>query len=110
MSDISAERRLELIRMVREEQARNHMTIRRRESLLYGNQYIPTDASRPEELPSVAGMGIKIRILAALVLFLTFLILDKNGITFLEMNTDTVFGYITANADTFDFIEDFMEK
>lgn len=105
MSDIPADRRLELIRMVREEQNRNHMTIRRRSSVLYGDTYLHPQTEEGESF-SLPHSGLKLRILIAVILFLSFLILERSGTSILGINTQTIFETIGDNTILFDFIED----
>ncbi len=105
MNDISADRRLELIRSVREEQARNYMTMQRRESVLYGsNLSMPAQSMDRSVAPINA--GLKLRIAIALILFLGFLILDKNHYTFLSLDSSDVITAISEEVNSFDFMED----
>lgn len=103
MSDFSVDRRLELIRSVREEQAKNYMTMKRRETVLYGNDY--TYAAPKEARSQTLYSGLKIRIIFALLFFLVFLIMDKNHYSFISLNTDKIFEYVTTTPNSIDFME-----
>ena len=104
MSDVSADRRLELIRMVREEENRNYMAVKRRSALLYGAPYSPSGENQAASVPRTS---LKMRIVLAVILFLAFLILDQSSTGILNIDGDTVFGYINGQTNVFDFIEKF---
>lgn len=100
MSDITAERRMELIRTIREENSRNRMNLKNRESILYGHTYDRTVASESKEMTSVPQKSIPMtgfRILAAIILFSLFVILDYAGDTWLPVNTTIICEYIQEN-------------
>lgn len=122
MSDNSAERRLQLIKSVREEHARNQMTLRRREGILYGQSsslsyetpaYSPysiaadaPSSAAEEGLPAFS--SFKLRFFIAIGLFIAFLALDSSRISLGTLTMEKVYTYITQDitANSFDFMAD----
>lgn len=86
MEHISTEKKMELIRTIREENARNKSRIRQREHILFGKEVPLVDFERrenemgiAEEMPSAT--GLKIRLFLAAILFLGFVIMDMGKIS-----------------------------
>lgn len=78
MSDITAEKRLELIRNIREANHKNRMTLRGREHILYGNGYDETPAQEGEErtTPPAHSSTLILRTIIAAILLSLFIIMD----------------------------------
>lgn len=78
MSDITAEKRLALIRSIREENTRNRLNLRNRQRILYGHGYdnYIVDEYGNMTSPSKRHSTLGIRILAAIAVFSVFVILD----------------------------------
>lgn len=96
----TSERRLELVRNVRQEQERNSAAMRQRESFFYGG----SDSYLPAPAPGQAVMsGFKLRFFIALVLFMAFMAMDKNNWAVLEVDSGTIYETISRNAKGFDF-------
>lgn len=111
MSDITAERRLELIRNIREENNRNRMNMRNRESILYGQNYdkvVTYEEEKTSTTSTTQGGMLFFRILAAIILFSLFVILDYNKATWFSLNTDIICNYLKENytLNSFDFIKE----
>lgn len=86
MEHISTEKKMELIRTIREENARNKNRIHQREHILFGKEMPLVEFERrenetsiAEEMPSSA--GLKIRLFLAAILFLGFVIMDMGKIS-----------------------------
>ncbi len=110
MSDITAEKRLELIRTIREDNNRNRLKLKNRESILYGHGYETALYDKKEEAPpsqkSLSMTGF--RILAAILLFSLFVIMDYTGSTYFDINAETICDYLRENytPNTFDFMKE----
>lgn len=78
MSDITAEKRLELIRNIREANHKNRMTLRGREHILYGNSYdaAPAQEEEPQTAPSAHSSTLILRTIIAATLLSLFIIMD----------------------------------
>lgn len=96
----TSDRRLELVRNVRQEQERNSAAMRQWESAFYrgGESYTPDPA--PAQAPI---SGFKLRFFIALILFMAFLVMDKNNWTIMEMDAGVIYETISSNAKGFDF-------
>lgn len=125
MSDIAAEKRLELIRCIREENERNRMRIRAREHILYGkkseefegtlneNRFSYEQNRYGEELESkekkykIPLSGLWIRTLLATVLFAAYIILDFSGAKALGADAAYIYDRISENytPNVIDFID-----
>ncbi len=122
MSEISAERKLQVVKQIREEHAANQRLIRGRESILYGfhspypiyqNERID---SEPDSEPFSFGKGnlsFKIRFTVALLLLVSVILLDKADIAVFEYTVSDVFAYLETDitndfqTNLFDFTSDF---
>lgn len=51
--------------------------------------------------------GIKLRFMLALVLFLSFFVLEKKNVTFLGISGENIYETVCKNAKGFDFVRDF---
>lgn len=110
MSDITAEKRLELIRTIREDNNRNRLNLKNRESILYGHGYEAAiydkkDAAPPSQ-KNLSMTGF--RILAAILLFSLFVIMDYTDTTYFNINSETICDYLKENytPNTFDFMKE----
>lgn len=104
MSDITVEKKLQLIQQVRSQQNRNQYDLMNREQILYGK----TTASRfhPEDLPAASKVPegteqkistFKIRIGAAILLFAAMLVLDLSGKGVFGITSNEIFQYIARD-------------
>ena len=84
---ISAEQKLQLVHLVKEEHKKNRIQLNRREQILYGKNapdslYEETDdVFNTKEFDSYKGKGIsgfRVRFMIAVILFLSFFYFDKN--------------------------------
>ena len=102
MSNISTEQKLQLIRQVRSQHSRDQSDLMARERILYGRtgDYHSFSADIPDPAiadPAAAPKGrslFGIRLLAALVLLVLFILLDRNDSPFLGVSTSEVFHII----------------
>ena len=111
MSDITAEQKVELIRSIREQNNKNRSNLKSREHILYGSAYDAYSAyseadAEGQTQDHTSFMGI--RILAGIVLFALFIILDYTQNSFFSFNADKIYTVVTENyiANSFDFIEE----
>ncbi|MCH5274247.1 MAG: hypothetical protein J1E65_00305 [Lachnospiraceae bacterium] len=114
MSDISIEKKLELIRSIREANSRNRNSLRQQQHILYGGKYDNsifdmdddmTDSTHPNSKRKASTLGI--RALLAVILFSVYVILDYTGGEWLSLNSGKIFTYIGENysSNAFAFIE-----
>lgn len=112
MSEITGERRLELLRAIREENERNRMNLRNQQNILYGNKYNDTiDTNHVDSTAMSTPKSIStvfIRFLIAIILFALFVIWDYSQIKIYNLDTTGVCNYIQDNYD-FNII-DFIDK
>lgn len=96
----TSDRRLELVRSVRQEQERNSETMRQWESAFYGRggTYLPDSA--PMRIPM---SGFRLRFFVALILFMAFLVMDKNNWAIGKIDTGAIYEKISSNIKGFDF-------
>lgn len=111
MSDITAEKKLALIRSIREENDRNRMSMRNRQNILYGYYYDKCDtefADNPTDMSKCFNRSLGIRILVAIVLFSVYVILDYTGTSFFSLDTTVISTSLMENYDlnAIDFIEE----
>lgn len=109
MGDITVEKKLQLIQQVRSQYNRNQTDLQNREQLLYGrtSSYSPSYSRAAGETPlplaekEGAGWGgsFKIRLLAAIGLFLVILILDMSGKAIMGVPMERVFEMIARELD-----------
>ena len=126
MEDVTAERRLELVRYIREENNRNRMRMRTRENILYGKRKDTLTGSYAgyyeengyesgnplaEETDIPSGKvfsGLWVRTLLATVLFAVYIILDFSGGSIFTVNSDTIHTHISENytPNVIDFMQE----
>lgn len=115
MSDISIERKLELIRSIREANARNRNSLRQQQYILYGQKYDDsiinddtemTDTAVPKGKRKASTLGM--RSLFAIILFSLFVILDYTKGEWISINAEKFFSYIEENYSSNGFA--FMEE
>lgn len=128
MTDISTEKRLQLVQQIRREHIENTQKLRQREHILYGNGdiYEPTIPAniiktnplqteneeqqllKTEKKVNFSTFGI--RLLLATLLFLGYLYLSKENITIGKLNAEVIRSevnrYRDADINLFDFMED----
>lgn len=120
MSDISVEKRLQLVRQVRSRYRRDQNDLLKREQILYGttsidrlrketqNPFKPKDDEEefsydiydefPENRPvSQGGSSFGLRFIAAAMIFVLILMLDKNNRSLFGMTTQQIFDTIAAD-------------
>lgn len=108
MSDISVDKKLQLVQQVRSQYNRNQYDLRSREQILYGRSST-VRATAHDELPvygndtgSEDGLPkstFKLRFLAALILVVAVMVFDNNGHTLLGIDTRQIFAAISENFD-----------
>ena len=128
MKEITAERRLELIRLIREENNHNRMKLRTREHILYGKRedsfaqgytgnyeeaaaetgYFSGNAENGEKENSKVFSGLWVRTLLATVLFAVYVILDFSGGSLFSVNSNDIHNRISKNCTS--NVIDFMEE
>lgn len=114
MSDISIERKLELIRSIREANNRNRSSIRQHQHILYGRRYDDNVINNEADMADAADPGrgkistLGLRSLLAIILFSLYVILDYTGGEWLSVNAQKAFGYIEENYSSNGFA--FMEE
>lgn len=109
MANVSADKRMQLVHMIREENKSNQLKIRNRESILYGkpflsNAYAAEDTAENAEMPVST---FKLRFLLALALFIVYLLLDMGGGSILGKDTKEIYLMLEEDyqSNLFDFIE-----
>lgn len=110
MSDVTAERRLELIRNIREENQKNRMRIKNREHILYGREYDTVPMQDTGELPAAPGRAstLILRTIIAAVLLSLFIIMDYLEADWLPIDMNTINDCLKENYTV--NIIDFMDK
>lgn len=115
MSDISIERKLELVRSIREANNRNRNSLRQQQYILYGQKYDNSILNDEADMPDAAvprGKGkastLGMRSLLAIILFSFFVILDYTKGEWLSVNAEKFFSYIEENYSSNGFA--FMEE
>lgn len=108
MSDISVDKKLQLVQQVRSQYNQNQYDLRSREQILYGRSSAVRAAAQ-DELPvygydtgSEDGLPkstFKIRFLAALILLVAVMVFDNNGHTLFGIDTRQIFAAISENFD-----------
>ncbi|MGN1147884.1 MAG: hypothetical protein ACI4TB_05640 [Lachnospiraceae bacterium] len=110
MSDITAEKRLELIRNIREENTKNRMKLRSRENILYGQHYNNATNTEADDMLQTGkhASSLGLRILVAIVLFSLFIILDYTEGTWFSVNASGIRENLQENyiVNSFDFIKE----
>lgn len=114
MNKIDTEKKLELIRSIRNQNQYDRQLMRMREGILYSD----TPSIKREELygmenpASTAGQtkgksfrSFRIRFALALVCLVAFILCDINHLSFGEENTDTILNHLTSNTDLSQFLD-----
>lgn len=114
MSRVNSDKKLELIRTIRMQNQYNRIKCRERESFLYG---IPPSGNKRELYSTEAAVGtipgeiaepvkgggflsgFRIRFFIALILFSTFIYLDKNHISIFGKTTFDLFVSLTESVE-----------
>ncbi|MBD5536975.1 MAG: hypothetical protein HDQ99_15235 [Lachnospiraceae bacterium] len=110
MSDVTAERRLELIRNIREENQKNRMRMKNREHILYGREYDTAPMQDTGELPTAPARAstLILRTIIAAVLLSLFIIMDYLEADWLPIDMNTINDCLKENYTV--NIIDFMDK
>ncbi|MBQ8233046.1 MAG: hypothetical protein IJZ34_14150 [Lachnospiraceae bacterium] len=128
MGNISTEQKLQLIRQVRSQHSRDQSDLMARERLLYGRtgDYLHEGyRERPKAFITAAGDSYEglyddmpanppgrnmfaLRLLAALVLLVLFILTDKNNSPFLGISTSEVFSMIEN--DYYEQLEEWIHE
>ena len=110
MSDVTAERRLELIRNIREENQKNRMRMKNREHILYGREYETVPMRDTGELPAAPARAstLILRTIIAAVLLSLFIIMDYLEADWLPIDMNTINDCLKENYTV--NIIDFMDK
>lgn len=110
MSDVTAERRLELIRNIREENQKNRMRMKNREHILYGREYDAAPMQDTGELPAAPARAstLILRTIIAAVLLSLFIIMDYLEADWLPIDMNTINDCLKENYTV--NIIDFMDK
>ncbi len=115
MSDITTEKKLELIEQVRSQYNKNRYDMSNREKILYGRASFP-EASREDSLaagnpPSTVSF-FKLRLLLALVMFVGVIACHQSGIKIAGITMEQFFQVISADyyADVTEFVESMSES
>ena len=110
MSDVTAERRLELIRNIREENQKNRMRMKNREHILYGREYDTASIQDAGELPAAPARPstLILRTIIAAVLLSLFIIMDYLEADWLPIDMNTINDCLKENYTV--NIIDFMDK
>ena len=118
MSEVSVEQKLKVVQQIREEHSRNQKLIRGRESVLYGfhspypiysEERIDTGMDSEPLSFSLKKSSLKIRIILAICLFVSVVLLDREQIPFFHYSVSDMFTYLETDltkdfqANLFDF-------
>jgi len=93
MSQISAEKKLELIRVIRSEQAQNKQLLRTREEII-----------TPKAETGIS--GTKVRTYIALFIMASVLCMEFMNLPALKAPLNTLYTEISKDGNLFDFVED----
>lgn len=112
MSDVTMNKKLQLVQQVRNQYNQNQYDLESREQILYGRTSNRMAMERTDKLDDTIPEKIgtfRLRLTIALMLLFSVLILDINGQAIFGIQTKTIFSYIAKDftRDTLDFIEDF---
>lgn len=102
MSDVTVDRKLELVRQVKEQYAKNQNDLSRREQILYGTSFRKTaDAGNPGMDPSEdtgAGTGtFRIRLLLAALLLGAVVYMERSGQEFAGITSADIYQAIETD-------------
>lgn len=103
MSEITIEKKLELMRQIRSKNERDRFDMSRREQIIYGKSmepvsrtpYLPEEFDEEEALPT-----FPLRALVAVALFLSIIICDMSGKSFMGMQTTECFETIAVDYES----------
>ena len=105
MSEISVEKKLELMRQIRSKNERDRFDMSRREQIIYGKSmdysaarstiYIPEEMNEEEELPT-----FPLRALFAVALFLLIIVCDMSGKSFMGIQSAQCFEAIATDYES----------
>lgn len=108
MNKVNTDKKLELIKSIRMQNQYNRQVFRSREGFLYsdepmsgrGELYSLEEEAKTQMQNNGKIYGsFRIRFVIAAALFLAFILCDINHISYMEENTDTLFGRMVSNAD-----------
>lgn len=105
MSDLTAERRLALVRHIREENERNRTNIQSRQQILYGQDGSLSEPYFSDMPPQNASFGL--RFLAALTLFILFVLWSRSGASVFGQDPAVIGSLLQTNYElkNIDFVE-----
>lgn len=111
-SPISSDKKLQLVRKIREEHKMNRDTVRGREAFLYGKN-VPYESFQEADMDNIQDAELpastfRLRIAAALLLFAVFYTAFSQNRTILGINTAQV--YEAVETDYSPILFDFMDK
>ena len=113
-NDNAIEQRLDLIQKLRSEQMLNTEKIRKREEIMhpglysdYESRYSDATERSVNQSASKKFTGFKLRLFAALLLFIAFLYLDISGQSIMGLSTTAISGKVseTFSINSFDFMK-----
>ncbi len=103
MNEITSDRRLELLRNIREESERNRMNLRNHQNILYGNHYDNYVESEDNDMTNVSSKNNSstffFRTIIAIILFVLFVLWDYSGYSIWDLKSSTICTYIENNYD-----------
>ena len=105
MSNISVEKKLELLQQIRSRNQRDRYDMFHRENLVYGRTrtVLPEDMDELEEFEGEYGerfQSFPLRVLLALGLFLMIIVCDMSGRSFLGIQVNQCFNAIAADYES----------
>lgn len=121
MSEISAERKLQIVKQIREEHANNQRLIRGRENILYGfhspypayqNEMHQAADLDSETFPLKGNLSFRIRLVVSLILLVSVILLDKTNTDIFQYTVSDMFTYLGTDltkdfqVNLFDFTSD----
>lgn len=122
MSQINADKKLELLRQVRMEQHHNRNVLSNREQLLYGKTW-PSSQPKGELYGLEAGAhagtmpvkddifngnmlkSFKLRLLISVILFVIYIIIDRNDLSIIGINSERI---LSLTRESFDELSGFF--
>lgn len=122
MSEVSVEKKLQVVKQIREENAKNERLIRGRESVLYGfhspypvypDEMINSETDGEPISYYGKSMSLKIRLVLSLILVVSIIILDKTQTQVMKYTVSDMFTYLETDltkdfqTNLFDFTSDF---
>lgn len=121
MREASAERKLQVVKQIREEQTRNQQLIRGREHILYGvrssgpiyqNDTFYSDTDAEPLLIGKGNLSFKVRFAVSVLLLLSIILFDKAQVNLFQYTVSDIFTYLETDltkdfqANLFDFTLD----